>query len=362
MDSEVTNLAQVKAFDTTDYATSTQGTTADNALPLAGGTMTGDVSLGDNVKAKFGAGDDLQIYHDGSHSYIKDNGTGDLLLQGTQLQLRANNGEKWFYGTENAGVNLYYNNASKFATTSTGIDVTGSVTCDGFTSTGIDDNATSTAITIASTGGVTIAPSTTPVALSLTPNNSNCDITFASTNTSSATRLRTSINDFQIHTNGVQKVSVGSGGDVTVNTGNLVIGTSGKGIDFSATSDGSGTMTSEVLDDYEEGTWTPTDLSGATLALTVANCFYTKVGRLVTIVGHVTYPTTTSTASAKVGGLPFTPIGSINPNLAYSSTTAVTGLSGGVDILFSLLRPGINTTNSEMSGAFLSFSISYNVA
>jgi hypothetical protein len=44
MDSEVTNLAQVKAFDTTDYATSTQGTTADNALPKAGGTMTGTIA------------------------------------------------------------------------------------------------------------------------------------------------------------------------------------------------------------------------------------------------------------------------------------------------------------------------------
>jgi hypothetical protein len=44
MDSEVTNLAQVKAFDTTDYATSTQGTTADNALPKAGGAMTGAIT------------------------------------------------------------------------------------------------------------------------------------------------------------------------------------------------------------------------------------------------------------------------------------------------------------------------------
>ncbi len=44
MDSEVTNLADVKAFDTTDYATSAQGTTADNALPKAGGTMTGTIA------------------------------------------------------------------------------------------------------------------------------------------------------------------------------------------------------------------------------------------------------------------------------------------------------------------------------
>ena len=48
------------------------------------------------------------------------------------------------------------------------------------------------------------------------------------------------------------------GGDVTISNGNLVMGTSGKGIDFSATSNSSGTMGSELLNDYEEGTWTPT--------------------------------------------------------------------------------------------------------
>ena len=45
MDSEVTNLAQVKAFDSSDYATSAQGTTADNALPKAGGQMTGNITF-----------------------------------------------------------------------------------------------------------------------------------------------------------------------------------------------------------------------------------------------------------------------------------------------------------------------------
>ena len=186
-------------------------------------------------------------------------------------------------------------------------------TIAGFTSTGIDDNATSTAITIASTGGVTIAPSTTPVALNLTPNNSNCDITFASTNTSSATRLRTSINDFQIHTNGVQKVSVGSGGDVTVNTGNLVIGTSGKGIDFSASSDttASGASTgSEVLDDYEEGTFTPTLLFGGNATgmgmQPTTNGTYTKVGNLVTVNCYIYLSAKgSSTGAASIRGYPY---------------------------------------------------------
>ena len=47
---------------------------ANAALPKAGGTLTGDVSHGDNVKAKFGAGDDLQIYHDGSNAYFTSDG------------------------------------------------------------------------------------------------------------------------------------------------------------------------------------------------------------------------------------------------------------------------------------------------
>lgn len=73
-------------------------------------------------------------------------------------------------------------------------------------------------------------------------------------------------------------------GDITLSTGNLIIGTSGKGIDFSATP---GTGTSELLADYEEGTWTTTvsDTSNFTGTPTLSNGKYTKVGRLVTIEG-----------------------------------------------------------------------------
>lgn len=78
--------------------------------------------------------------------------------------------------------------------------------------------------------------------------------------------------------------------------GNLVIVNSGNGIDFSATS---GTGTSELFDDYEEGTWTPT----ATGGLTVNSATYTKVGRQVTIRADVT---AVSTTSGDISGLPFT--------------------------------------------------------
>jgi hypothetical protein len=49
-------------------------------LPLAGGTLTGNLNLGDNVRARFGLDSDLQIYHSGSKSYIKDTGTGNLAI------------------------------------------------------------------------------------------------------------------------------------------------------------------------------------------------------------------------------------------------------------------------------------------
>lgn len=98
-------------------------------------------------------------------------------------------------------------------------------------------------------------------------------------------------------------------GDQTLSTGNLVIGTSGKGIDFSVTSSGSGTMTSELLSDYEEGTWTPNQGAG----LTVVGAFssggsYTKIGRQVTIQGYVLGATSVAMTANTVmfTNLPFT--------------------------------------------------------
>ena len=125
MDSEVTNLAQVKAFDSSDYATSAQGTTADAALPKAGGTMTGDILFNDSVKAKFGTSSDLQIYHDGSNSIIDDSGTGNLYIRSNDVLIDKYTGERMIRAIADGAVTLYHNNVEKLATTSTGIDVTG---------------------------------------------------------------------------------------------------------------------------------------------------------------------------------------------------------------------------------------------
>jgi hypothetical protein len=92
-------------------------------------------------------------------------------------------------------------------------------------------------------------------------------------------------------------------GDQTLSTGNLVIGTSGKGIDFSATP---GTGTSELLDDYEEGTWTPTvdaGWTGVTYAEQSGN--YTKVGNMVTAWFRIQFSGTSAAANIELRGLPF---------------------------------------------------------
>ena len=76
-----------------------------------------------------------------------------------------------------------------------------------------------------------------------------------------------------------ERMRIDSAGDVTITDGNLVIGTSGHGIDFSATNNGSGvSLGNELLDDYEVGTWSPGIGEGA---VTIDRAHYTKIGRLV---------------------------------------------------------------------------------
>ena len=96
--------------------------------PAAEITANAGIALPDNQKATFGAGDDLQIYHDGGNSYIDDAGVGDLVIRGSSaIYLQKHVGENMLKATADAGVQLFYNNSEKLATTATGIDVTGDV-------------------------------------------------------------------------------------------------------------------------------------------------------------------------------------------------------------------------------------------
>ena len=108
--------------------------------------------------------------------------------------------------------------------------------------------------------------------------------------------------------------------NVVVSNGNLVIGTSGNGIDFSATGDGSGTMSSELLDDYEEGTFTPTFTASTnpTVSYNDQKGRYVKVGGICFItIRIVTGSASGGSGNLKISGLPFA---ANNANTSYAGS------------------------------------------
>ena len=91
----------------------------------------------DNSKATFGSGDDLQIYHDGSNSFIKDTGSGVLVVNTNEFHINnAANNENMVKATENGAVDLYHNGSKKFETNSGGATITGTCTATAFSGDG----------------------------------------------------------------------------------------------------------------------------------------------------------------------------------------------------------------------------------
>jgi hypothetical protein len=154
------------------------------------------------------------------------------------------------------------------------------------------------------------------------------------------------------NTAAASRLTVNSTGDLNVQSGNLVIGTSGKGIDFSATP---GTGTSELLNDYEEGSWTPADASGAGLSITVNSARYTKIGRIVTCAFDITYPATADVSGVKISGLPFTSASAHSSGYAHGytdSNTAPVFLVLGASAVMDGLNYNFSTSisNAQFSG------------
>ena len=94
-----------------------------------------NLTFPDNVKALFGNDSDLQIYHDGNHSYIRDVGTGNLHIDGTRVLLRSASSADMVKAIGGGAVELYHNAIKKFETTSTGATITGNVVATGGNST-----------------------------------------------------------------------------------------------------------------------------------------------------------------------------------------------------------------------------------
>jgi hypothetical protein len=121
-----------------------------------------------------------------------------------------------------------------------------------------------------------------------------------------------------------ERMRITAAGDVSLTTGNLVIGTSGKGIDFTATS---GAGTSELLSDYEEGTFTPTANNFTVVGTPTYTGRYTKIGRVVFINIQATSTTSISSTvgSSNFSGLPFSAIQDSPAPVADSNNAASYG-------------------------------------
>lgn len=124
--------ATLKQADTALYVTN--GTTVTpaasntfNSITTSVITVSTSAMFVDNAKLNIGTGSDLQVYHDGSNSYIDDAGTGSLYLRSNELQVHKYTGEVMATFTADGAVNIYYDNGVKLATNTNGVQITGTL-------------------------------------------------------------------------------------------------------------------------------------------------------------------------------------------------------------------------------------------
>jgi len=253
--------------------------------------LDASLQLGDSVKAEFGAGDDLEIYHDGSHSWIK-NATGRLILQtdGDQLQLRGDS-VKFFDGDAaetlleaklNGSVDLYYDDSKTFETVSGGTKTTGGHTITSYSGT-------------AGLGQLNFGASGTPNIKAWDTGNHG---------SGSKLLIRSGDGDTHIECNRDGNVELyHDNSEKLRTTSDGVIVTGGIYLDGSG-----GGAAANKLDDYEEGSFTPTVSSGVSaIGYATQGGRYTKIGDTVhfTLLVRINSATLNSD-SFKFGGLPFT--------------------------------------------------------
>jgi hypothetical protein len=150
-----------------------------------------------------------------------------------------------------------------------------------------------------------------------------------------------------------ERLEISGPGNITFNTGNIVQGTAGKGINFTANANAPG-MTSELLNWYEEGTWTPTFTNLTTVSGTPAPTgTYTRVGRTVYLTIYIPSGNTTSTAnSTYCTNLPFAALG--NHVCAASNASNVDSYGNGLIQGLNLFTPSwTNKINVIVSGTYI---------
>ena len=180
------------------------------AMPRTGGIFTGNVSFVDNKKLILGTGLDLELFHDGSHSYVNTS-VGDLRLStseaGQSVQILGS-GEALAEFNDDGDVDLFHNGTLKFSTTATGVNVVGNVTLSG-TVDGVDIQSLNSAVTLnTAKTGITSAQAT-----AISNNTAKTGITSAQTNAITVNTAKTGITVAQANaiTNNTAKTGITSG-------------------------------------------------------------------------------------------------------------------------------------------------------
>jgi hypothetical protein len=197
------------------------------AIDLNGST---GISLDDNEKINIGNDSDLQIYHDGSNSYIDDAGTGNLYLRASNaIIMQSSDGAETIASFHDDNLcRLYYDNSIKLATTSTGVDVTGTVTSDGLTVTQSGATFTPSSQTVALFQRNTATGSGAKVCI-LAGNLSSSDLNFGDVDNEDQGRLRYEHNNdaMTFTTNGSERMRIDASGNLLV--GRTSAGSTGNG-------------------------------------------------------------------------------------------------------------------------------------
>lgn len=122
-----------------------------------------------------------------------------------------------------------------------------------------------------------------------------------------------------------------------------------------------------TFDGYREGTWIPTDQSGANLALTAGSCEYVQLGSIIIAAGFITYPATASGANAGIGGLPKPAVNTANTIYVGSSRTNANLVFDPVvqrntATMAFFTRLNVQITNAQLTGAIVNVTITYRAA
>ena len=173
-----------------------------------------------------------------------------------------------------------------------------------------------------------------------------------------------------VQSGGGAVLKIGSNYDVTVNSGNLVQGTAAKGINFTANSPAAG-MTSQLLNWYEEGTFTAVAnvLGSGTITLNTNTCYYTRIGRQVTVTGAISVLSVSSpTGDTQIAGFPFTAgrpsaVALQGTGFAATASTALVARLDASTTGFYVFHFAVGTSSGSaadfQAGSSLNFSCTY---